>query len=1000
MVRWWWTGTDVEKEELLREVRELDEAGCLGGEIQAFMIGVPGNLSKKDPARYERLHRFMEPYYYEMVKAVLDEAAVRGMTFDLTVGSAWPAGGVHVSKEDSLKMLLMGSKVVKGGRPYKGPAPRFRKPIFYRILELANRIIDLPMKAKFYRQDMKLVKVTAARPIGKPGRVRSMRPKMAYIDVESVIDLTDRVRADGVLEWDVPGGKWQIFAFYAGPAGTMPVADSRQDPERESLVVDHLKRGPIEKHLERHLGRAREYFGGHFGSTLRAFFTDSLELASEWMWTDGFLDEFKSRRGYDLSPYLPVNYVPGRDNTYARMLFKAQKPCFDFPDGMGERIRHDYEQTVSDLFAERFVQAMTDWANANGLKSRIQAYGIRADTLKVYGISHIPETEQLYAGGMMDFLRLAGSAGLIYDKPIVTAESLVWNTRDYLTTPLKWKVAADRLFVSGVNRMIYHAFPYQHPDYPYPGYNPWSSPYAGMEQMCFSANFSRTNTFWEYFPKMNGYITRCQWALQQGKTVCNVGLYYPLFNYPHNPLKGEEMVGGYLDEFDAPLPKRAFGGRVPKKLSAEEKWLQMMIGAADNLLEHGYNYTHVNPESLLSARIQNGKIVIGAARLEAIVMSRVEKVTVEVARKLKEIADSGIPVIFIGQVPDRQPGFFNYKESDAIVARVMGDMKEKHKDVIGAHDSLADHLGRRGVKPGVSFEVPQPTIHYIHKSGDGMDYYFLRHSKREPISISVSFPHPNYVPYLLDPWTGEAKEAAQYEVRDGSIRMSIAFPPFGSTIIAFRPSQPSLHVTASDLSVLREDRGIIAYADTAGEYKFALGDGSKRAFQVGSDIPGRIELDRWHLKTELRDHHGVTRVFELELNDLKDWREIPELKYCSSKGVYTARVNLDSSYLQPDLRLILDLGRVQDAAVVQVNGQTLDPLLVFPYAADVTSYLRAGENQITVTATPTLRNRLIGYGKSGGKNWRRFKKRKEFAPSGLIGPVRLIPEQRIVVAMD
>ena len=38
LVRWWWTGLDVDKEELIKEVQELDEAGFLGAEIQSFMI--------------------------------------------------------------------------------------------------------------------------------------------------------------------------------------------------------------------------------------------------------------------------------------------------------------------------------------------------------------------------------------------------------------------------------------------------------------------------------------------------------------------------------------------------------------------------------------------------------------------------------------------------------------------------------------------------------------------------------------------------------------------------------------------------------------------------------------------------------------------------------------------------------------------------------------------------------------------------------------------------
>ena len=325
------------------------------------------------------------------------------------------------------------------------------------------------------RDQLRLVRVVGVRPIASPGRVRSWRPKTAYLNIESAVDLTGQVNDAGVLEWDVPVGTWQVFALYGGPSGAHALVEAREDPDAEALVFDHLARGPVERHLDRHLGRGKAVFGEHFGKTLRAFFTDSLELATEWTWTDDFLAEFETRRGYDLTPYLPVNYVPGRDNKYLS-LFMEPRPCFDFEGDLGQRIRHDFERTVSDLFTERFAQAMTDWANANGLQSRIQAYGMRADTLKTYGIAHIPETEQLYAGGALDFLRLAGSAGAIYDKPLVSAESLIFGGRDHLTTPLKWKVAADRLFVSGINQMIYHGFPYQNPAYPYPGYSPFSSP--------------------------------------------------------------------------------------------------------------------------------------------------------------------------------------------------------------------------------------------------------------------------------------------------------------------------------------------------------------------------------------------------------------------------------------------------------------------------------------------------------------------------------------------
>jgi len=998
MVRWWWTGTDVERDELLREVREMDQAGFLGAEIQAFMVGSPSNLAKAAPARYRRSHRFMRPYYYEMVKAVLDEAARRDMVFDLTVCSAWPAGGVHVMPDASMKVLLMGAKTIKGGRRYVGHVPRFKRPFFYTVAALL-RFAGLPKLQTFFADDFRLLRVVAARPIGRPGRVKSFRPTTAYLDLQSSVDLTANVSPRGVLTWDAPKGRWQVFAVYAGPSGAHPLMDAREEPDGTSLVLDHLARAPIEQHLEYHLGRAREYFVQHFGSTLRAFFTDSLELSPEWIWTDDFLDEFQARRGYDLSPHLPVNYVPGRDNKYLSILVKRKAPCFDYADGLGERIRHDFEQTVSDLFTERFTQVMTDWAEANGLQSRIQAYGIRADTLKAYGIAHIPETEQLFAGGVLDFLRLAGSAGLIYDKPVVTAESMVWSQRDYLTTPLKWKVAADRLFVSGINQMIYHGFPYQNPAFPYPGFDPFSSPYS-PRRACFSSNFSRASPFWEFFPAINAYITRCQHLLQHGRTVCQVGLLYPLFNYPDFVLQREELVGGHLDETDARLSKRAVGAHVKTGLDGEDRWALAQVKLGDHLAANGYNYVHVNPERLLKARVEDGKLVVGAARLDVLVLSHVERITVELARKLLEVAEAGVPIVFVGTVPDGQPGFYKYRENDAVVAAAMDNLTARFGNVLEDGGALAAHLaGDLGVRPDLAFDEPQPTLRYIHKRMAEVDCYFLRHGSREPLAASVRFPHARRAPYLLNPWTGDATPAAQYETTGNGVWMSLRFPAYGSCIVAFVPTDEKPHVVHGDLPVHREGETLVAGTREAGSYTFVLDDGSERMLHVAQDAPPVLSLDAWRLDAERRRHDGSVRPVHVDMKHLKDWRAIRnrKLRHCSSKGIYSACVTLDECYLQGQMRVTLDLGRVYDVAVVEVNGQGLPPLLVPPYVADVTPYLRVGENEIRVTVTPTLRNRLIGYGRTRRKAWRQFRRGREAAPSGLVGPVRLIPRWRLEV---
>lgn len=994
MVRWWWTGVDVQKDELIRELAELDEAGFVGAEIQAFMIGSPPDLAKTAPARFARSHRFMQPHYYEMVKAVLDEAAQRDMFIDLTICSAWPAGGVHITKENSMRVLLMGTRVLRGGRRYTGPVPRFKKPLFYTVTRFLGPLRGLQT---YHPEDMRLVRVVAARPLGRPGKVRSVRPRTAYLDLESLIDLTDKVSEGGVLEWAVPQGRWQLFAFYAGPSGAHPLFDAKQDPDKISLVLDHYASGPIRDHLDRHLGRAKVFFGEHFGNTLRAFFTDSFELSAEWAWTDAFLDEFQKRRGYDLTPYLPVNYVPTRDNKYLTILMPSEAPCFDFEGDLGERIRYDFERTISDLFTEQFAQAMTTWADANGLKSRIQAYGIRADTLKTFGIAHIPETEQLYAGGVIDFLKLAGSAGVIYDKPLVTAESLVWNQRDYLTTPLKWKVAADRLFVSGINQMIYHGFPYQNPDFAYPGYCGFSTPHL-FKMMCFASNMSRANPFWEFFPQVNAYVTRCQYTLQLGRTVCNVGLFYPLLNYPDSVLKEEELVGGYLDAHDAPRARRTAGGALKKKLNRDDRWTLAQIDLGDHLMSNGYYYVHVNEESLLRASVERGKLVVGSAELEVLILSQVERITVQAAEKLEQIQSAGIPVVFVGKVPDQQPGFLDYRQNDARVSGITGRLATQHGNVLEEASQVPSHLmGRLGVKPNLTFDEPQPTLYYIHKQTEQEDIYFLRHATGGPRTLVVRFPHWDRVPYLLDPWTGEITPVVQYEDTQEGVRMELAFDAYGSCLIAFCQGEPLRHVVSGELRVEREDGSLVAYTPEAGEYSFTLDDGSKKEIKINRGPPERIALGRWHLETKLRSPDGTTKLLGLDLEELKNWRDIPQLQYCSSKGVYSTAFSLGEEYCQGNLAVWMDLGRVHDVAVVRVNGIELTPLLVYPYRADTAPHLKAGQNEIQVTITPTLRNRLMGYARTGRKEWKQFKRRKEYAPSGLMGPVHLIPMWRLEI---
>ena len=591
---------------------------------------------------------------------------------------------------------------------------------------------------------------------------------------------------------------------------------------------------------------------------------------------------------------------------------------------------------------------------------------------------------------MIDFLKLAGSAGLIYEKSIITAESIVWNQRNYMTTPLKWKVAADRLFISGINQMIYHGFPYQNPLFPYPGFCGFSTPYL-PHPMNFSSNFSKMNPFWEVFPIMNEYITRCQYILQHGKTISNIAIFYSLFNYCDAVLKKEELIGGYLDENDAPLAKDAFEAHVKKKekLDVNDKWTLSLLKLGDNLTSNGFFYAHVNEECVLNCRVKEKKILIGGAEFEALILPNIDKISLNILNKLSEIANSKIPIIFINKLPDKQPGFLNYEKNDKEIKNSINELLKTRKiHLIKENENISEFLmAKFSIKPGILYDDAQSSIYYIHKKTENSDYYFLRHSKNQPVKICIKFPHIDKVPFILDPWTGEIYQVAQYKREKEYIKMDIYFESYGSLIIEFKKRYEELYVLESPLRSKRINNEIISYINEPGEYIIKLSNGTEKLVEIKNGKIITITIKNWHLKTNIRDHLGNLKPIEMDLEELKDWRNIPELKFCSSKGVYSSKFELTEHYIQDNLKIILYLGRVHDTVVVKLNGIELQPLLVYPYKIDITSYVKIGKNNIEIEITPTLCNRLIGYGKKGGKNWKNHKKRKEFMPSGLIGPV-------------
>jgi hypothetical protein len=139
-------------------------------------------------------------------------------------------------------------------------------------------------------------------------------------------------------------------------------------------------------------------------------------------------------------------------------------------------------------------------------------------------------------------------------------------------------------------------------------------------------------------------------------------------------------------------------------------------------------------------------------------------------------------------------------------------------------------------------------------------------------------------------------------------------------------------------------------------------------------------------------------VSKTELTSWTTWRHDPAFKAFSGTARYKIAFPLPERGASG---WVLDLGTVHNSAHVQLNGRSLGTLIAPPYRVAIPPGLLRARNELEVEVTNLMANRIadmdrrkapwqkfffvnIGYKAFDAASW-------EPLPSGLLGPVRLIP---------
>tara|TARA_B100000678_G_scaffold290655_1_gene304167 strand:- start:14458 stop:17526 length:3069 start_codon:yes stop_codon:yes gene_type:complete len=901
--RWWWPGGDVSAERACAQLEQLASMGFGGVEIQSFNAGL---MFIEDEATQARINSFGSDEYHQMLGQVMACARSADMQVYLNHLSGWPAGGPEVPVEEGMKEVRFADVRVTGGKSLDLTLPQPEPSYNDYIMALGETMMCFDL-TNFVSEHRQLLSVTAGKPLfGKRAANPMDATDTVHLDPNSILVLTDKVK-DGKLLWDAPEGDWQIIATYIQPSGEAPTLIAS---ERSGFVIDHLDASIVKGHYAYAFGE-RTGLPEYYGDPLKGFFNDSLEFKVSRFGSADILEAFRQRRGYDLEPYLPVIFRPARDNFFITETMRHRPADDFFLTEFDDRIRHDYQETVSDLIIERFVETSADWAESRGLVSKGQSYGADFDVIKAMGQNTMPESEQLFAGGGETVLKMASASGDLYDRRVISAESFVWYKLAYGVSPAQLKLAADKLFVSGINQIIYHGIPYRPEGKAYEDYFgelDWY-PFAGPQNDSnFAGNYGPTSPIWQVLPALNDYLTAAQSLLQSGRQSSDVFIYYPFLGFPHQI----EESTLYEEEF-------LFMGRMPgepprahepvmeiplvklPEMSAEErkdfrlKWLEEVKPLIDGLNDAGITWTWINDDSLT-------RIDELAGNHAQVIIAAPPSIKRDSIEALTEWGGAEARLFFWRDLPEQQPGFLNHEQNDRWIAEQTAELAKGRQ--FDSAEELVSQLWSR-----LALNGADDVRRYTRLLEKGQEIHFLFNQSAESQSPVLTLSDPAEFIYWFDPAARRLSEL-QLEA-EGALTLSL--------------------------------------------------DGFETGFLINSPVPLEDALSPLMPTTSesivLKDWEITSAENSMTVSDtLPDLREAEAFGHAHGPITYTAEFPAKAC----ECGYVLNLESVAGVATVQVNGTEVGSASFPPFRLDLTEAIQPGDNTLEITVQPPLRNAMVG----------------------------------------
>jgi hypothetical protein len=253
---------------------------------------------------------------WQQVGAALDAARSLGFTLNFADECFWPSGHAWDSSSDQPEL----SRVLQAH-------PEFRMQRLARTEQVVGGPTNWTCPA-----ETKWELVVAGREEANGGLAQD--------------SCTNLPLTSGQVSWAAPAGRWVLTAYQLLPAvGAHNARVDLLNPAATRVYLDMV----YEEYARR--------FPQHLGTTLKLTVADHEgAYGAAIAWTPRLWQEFEARKGYDLRRVLPLLTRQSADGA------------------SGRRVRQDYFEVISALYAESFMQQVTAWCSRHGLQHATSIY--------------------------------------------------------------------------------------------------------------------------------------------------------------------------------------------------------------------------------------------------------------------------------------------------------------------------------------------------------------------------------------------------------------------------------------------------------------------------------------------------------------------------------------------------------------------------------------------------------------------------------------------------